>query len=118
MEIEALGSEYMNCEGGEQRSAFRTRWVQHYAVDPKVITHVWNLLDIDPNNEDQKNLEPGHLLWAIMFLTMYTGESDLAGKCSGVDEDTYRLYCWELIDYIALLAPEVVSICLMRYVAD
>jgi hypothetical protein len=105
-EFEDLGGKIMNREV-ERKDAFKRRWSSHFAVDPVVVAEVWKRLARDL--ETEKFAEPKHLLWAILFLTQYTNEPDLAGKCGPVHEDTFRKWAWLFVEKIASLEFEVVS---------
>lgn len=106
-EFKELGGEIMNRFPGRSSQKFQRRWASHFAVDPIVMADVWNRLQIE---KEDRFAEPKHLLWAILFLTQYTNESDLAGKCGAVHEDTFRKWSWYFIALIASLEAEVVSI--------
>jgi hypothetical protein len=63
----------------------------HFEVEPEVVANVWQHLVADIEEEDaleDKFAEPSHLLWALLFLEIYSMEAVLSSMC-GVDEDTY-----------------------------
>ena len=49
-----------------------------------------------------------HLLWALMFLKLYTAECVLA-SIAAVDEKSYRKWAWAFVDAVADLHTQVVS---------
>ena len=67
---------------------------------------------MEDEEEDDETivLAPVHLLWAAMFLTQYSNESDLASKAN-CHEDTFRKYLWPMVRILADLKTEVVSTC-------
>jgi hypothetical protein len=105
-EFTELGGEIMNRFPVGSIRKFERRWASYFAVDPIVVADVWRRLDI---GKEDRFAEPKHLLWAILFLTQYTNETDLAGKCGAVHEDTFRKWTWHFIALIASLDSEVVS---------
>jgi hypothetical protein len=111
-EFEELGGHIMHREA-EQKDAFKRRWASHFAVDPVVVSEAWKRLV--PDLEKEKYSEPKHLLWAILFLTQYTNESDLAGKCGAIHEDTFRKWAWFFVEKLSSLESEIVSeqVCLL-----
>jgi hypothetical protein len=84
---------------------FKRRWASHFACNPLVIAVVWSLI-----GQEDELLEPQHILWAVMLLTQYSSDSDLAGKCEGVHEDTFQKWSWHYINLIASLESDVVRI--------
>jgi hypothetical protein len=51
---------------------------------------------------------PQHLLWAILFLTLYDTES-VHARIAQVDEDTFRKWSWLYIKKLSYLEDLVVS---------
>jgi hypothetical protein len=105
-EFEELGGTIMRRES-EQKDAFKRRWASHFAVDPVVVSEVWKRLL--PDLVQDRYAEPKHLLWAILFLTQYTNEADLAGKCGAIHEDTFRKWAWLFVEKLSSLESEIVS---------
>ena len=52
---------------------------------------------------------PIHLLWGLLFLTVYDPEEVIAGFL-GVDEQTYRQWSFDMVKAIQRLKPYVVSL--------
>jgi hypothetical protein len=102
-----LGSDIMTRSTGGSSPVFERRWIAHFGVEVFVCVDVWKRLRI--NKEGPENAEPKHLLWALLLLKQYGTESDLAGKCEGVDEQTFRKWSWIFIEKISYLEHEVVS---------
>lgn len=55
-----------------------------------------------------------HLLWALMFMKLYSTEPDMCanagGSCGAIDPKTFRKWVWPFIDALAELQYKVVSI--------
>ena len=84
-----LGGEIMSRFDVES-SSFETRWPSFFAVHASILAIVFGMIHPWIEEEDDlPSLQPCHILWAVLFLTQYTNEADLASKCGGVDEDTF-----------------------------
>lgn len=60
-------------------------------MEPEVVANVWQHLVADIEEKDaleDKFAEPSHLLWALLFLKVYSMEAVLSSMC-GMDEDTF-----------------------------
>jgi len=85
-----------------------------FCVDPEVVHRTWVLLDVPVHADGElSHAEPKHLLWALLFLTVYGLEAQMAklvGKEGmAVDEQTFRKWSKIFVERIALLASQVVS---------
>jgi hypothetical protein len=110
-EFRRLGADLMNRSASDHGKVFQERWTAHFEVEPEVVANVWQRLVADIEEEDaleDKFAGPSHLLWALLFLKIYSTEAVLSSMC-GVDEDTYRKWAWHLIDKVSYLECEVVS---------
>ena len=90
-EFRRLGADLMNRSAEDHGKVFQERWTAHFEVEPEVIADVWQCLVADIEEDDtpeEKIAEPSHLLWALLFLKVYSTEAVLSSIC-GVDEDTY-----------------------------
>jgi hypothetical protein len=84
-EFAALGGMIMNREATSgSKEKYKKRWSSQFACDPAVISHAWSLI-----GQEQELTEPQHILWAMLLLSQYSSDTDLAGKCEGVHEDTF-----------------------------
>ena len=54
-----------------------------------VASEAWNLIN-PGQTQELVNAEPKHLLWALVFLTLYCTEAVLTRLVGGVDNKTYR----------------------------
>ena len=55
----------------------------HFEVEPEVIANLWQHLVADIEEDDapeDKIAEPSHLLWALLFLKVYSMEAVLSKK--------------------------------------
>lgn len=78
----------------------------HFGVSPRICRRVWMLLC-------QHDLVPDgglivHLLWALMFLKVYSIEEVLAAKV-GCTVKTYMKWTWKFIRRMSTLRAIVVS---------
>ena len=108
-EFREIGGNIMKRANHGSQEKFAKRWSTHFAVDADVIAECWKRLEVDIDERIPGNVEPSHLLWAILFLTQYTTYSDLSGKCgnnNAVDEDTFSKWIWIFIECIASLEDE------------
>ena len=110
-EFEELGGHMLKRSvAGISDATFEREWVAHFAVVPAVVFETWRLLGIDYSVEEHKNIQPVHLLWALLLLKVYANE-DVLCKICGCHRDTYRKYAWQLIEMVSYLASDVVSCC-------
>lgn len=79
---------------------------EFFGCGPAVTVKLWSLLMLHA-------MVPGsnvpHMLWALMFMKMYSKETTLCALAGGIDAKTLREWTWPLISAIASLAPYVVS---------
>ena len=73
----------------------------------EVCVELWE--KIDPTSTMPKRVQPAHLLWALMFLKLYSTEPVLSSMVGGVDEKTFCKWAWLFVQQIAELEDEVVS---------
>jgi len=113
-QFKQLGALIMGRSTEGSESVFATRWKSFFCVDPEVVYRTWVLLDVPVHAEGElSHAEPKHLLWALLFLTVYAEESQMAklvGKeGKAVDEQTFRKWSKIFVERIAFLVSEVVS---------
>ena len=83
----------------------RKRFKSLFGTTPGICLHLWTkILDTLPNGAHFF-----HLLWGLLFLTVYSNERVLSALVGGVDEKTFRKWQWAVVSSISLLKPEVVS---------
>jgi hypothetical protein len=109
---------YMDVSGAVQSLGFESNYVSMFGVDPIATAIVWNKIGIDEAVYDEdKGVEPIHLLWSLMFLKLYGKEAQLislaakttpTGTC---DNKTYRKYSRFILERLNDLYPDVVSCC-------
>jgi hypothetical protein len=104
-EFKALGGKLMNWDAASSGSVkiFKHQCVSNFGADPAVILNAWKLI-----GEEEELSDPQHKLWAILLLTQYSSDSDLAGKSGSVHEDTFWKWAWHSINLLASLESDVV----------
>ena len=68
----------------------------------------WGMLDKTDLLPQGGRLE--HLLWALMFMKLYSGQKALCAL-AGVDPETFRKWVWSFTEAISMLEHLVVSSC-------
>ena len=100
------GSDIMR-RGSKACLTFNRRFRSHFGTTTSICVTIWE--KTDPYNAiEYGRVEFKHLLWALMFMKIYTSENILA-SLAGCDEKTFRKWVWLFIDAIANLEYEVVS---------
>ena len=95
-----------------------SNWIRHSKGDFEVISEPprVSVSSTCGQNIDKLDLPQGakyfHLLWALLFITLYESEQVLSGMVGGVDEKTYRKWTWIMLASICQLKQKVVSITL------
>lgn len=77
-----------------------------FECSAKVVLQLWNM--IISNADIQGSPKIAHLLWALMFLKIYSKETVTSRLAGGVDEKTYRKWVWIFVTAIADLEVDVV----------
>ena len=86
------------------------RFKAHFGVDPNLCVTIWNRI---ANNgafvyfTTMHPPNPKHLLWALLFMKLYSSVSVLASMCR-VDDKTFRKWTWFYVDAIAALDEQLV----------
>ncbi len=83
----------------------RRKFKQMFGCTPTVLGECWVLLS---KNSEMEDLRPEHLLWACLFLKVYSKES-IHATMAGCCEKTFRKYVWAVIIAISDLEPYIVS---------
>jgi len=74
-----------------------------FGISPTVCSYVWNQI-----HEEESNLAPEHLLWALLFLKVYKTETVHASIVK-TDEKTFREKVFKIIELISSLSVDKVS---------
>ncbi len=79
---------------------------EHFGVNPKVLARC--LILMERHTTSTLNIQPEHLLWACIFMKVYSTEAIHAGlvNCS---MKTFRKWVWATIQRISDLESQVVS---------
>lgn len=90
------------------------RFREMFGCSANVVLQLWNMtisyVDI------KGSPEIAHLLWALMFLKIYSKETITSRLVGGVDEKTYRKWVWIFVTAIADLEADVVrTFCIACY---
>jgi len=84
----------------------KKRFKSLFGTTPGICVHLWSETSVMLPNGAQFF----HLLWGLLFLTVYANERVLSALVGGVDEKTFRKWQWAVVSSISLLKPEVVSL--------
>jgi hypothetical protein len=85
-----------------------TRFHSMFGTSPEICSLLWD--HVDPLSTMPNGVQDAHLLWGLMFLKLYAAESVHCALAGGVDEKTFRKWCWTFVYAIADLAPDFVSL--------
>ena len=78
-----------------------------FGYGPLVALALWSLMLAEST---VRNTSVVNMLWALMFLKVYSKETTMSSMAGGIDEKTYQKWVWQLVFLIADLEPVVVSI--------
>lgn len=107
-----LGFKVRNREDQYDRRCFRTLYDHfraHYGVSPSTCALLWRKVSSNRYILPLKG-QPEYLLWALLYLKVYSSEKVLADKV-GVDVKTFCKWSWAFVEAIAKLKPQVVRDC-------
>jgi hypothetical protein len=90
-----------------RNDTFNRRWKSSFGAPPEVCCVSWN--KINPYKTMPAGADPKHILWALLFLTVYDTEHNSAQRLSNVDEKTYWKWSKLFVDAISYLECKVVS---------
>ena len=79
------------------RSQFGISWF--------ICEDIWNMLD---QHKFNRNREPKHLLWALLFVKVYGNEATHC-KMVGTSPKTFRKWVWQTLTEIADFKAMIVS---------
>jgi len=87
------------CSG---RVAWQLRMFKaHFGVSPFIATCLWNHM-VDERTLPVMEARPTHLLWALMFIKLYSTEAAMSRIC-GTTAKTFRQRVWDMLRSIATL---------------
>jgi len=86
---------------------FERRWNSAFGALPGVCCILWN--KIDPMRTMPKGVQPKHLLWGLLLLTVYETEENSAQRAGNVDEKTFRKWSHLFVEAMSFLEFDVVS---------
>ena len=90
---------YLNCR------EFRS----HFGCNSDVVSKIWKWVMSNKTCTLPSSCQPIHLLWALLFMRVYTSEETMGSMCGGVGEKTFRKWTKLFIFEIEKLEPEEVS---------
>ena len=103
-----VGLEIMHRKGhGGSTITAERRFRELFGCAPDIAVAVWKLIDRESALPGKAAID--HLLWALMFLKVYSKEATASGMAGGVDEKTYRKWVWLFVVAISELEGSVVS---------
>jgi len=82
------------------------KFASFFGTTPFICSMLWAYLE--PCQNFPRNVQPVHLLWALMFLKVYATEPVHCSLAGGVDEKTFRKWSWMFVHGIADLEAGVV----------
>ena len=91
----------------KRNDTFNRRWKSSFGAPPEVCCVLWN--KIDPYKTMPAGVNPKHILWALLFLTVYDTEHNSAQRLGNVSKKTYRKWSELFVIAISYLECEVVS---------
>ena len=83
---------------GIRKKHFPRRFRALFGVTPKTTAYIWNKMGA----KIPATASPQHLLWAFLFLKVYSSEN-VHAIIAGVDEKTFRKWAWTFVNLIASL---------------
>ena len=72
-----------------------------------VLSRLWNLI---APAVDLPGAEPKHMLWALVFVKVYSTEAVHRRIVGWPDAKTYRKWCWYMLEKIASTKAEVIQL--------
>ena len=79
-----------------------------FGMSSKVCAVLWEFLVQHSTISRKKGSSPKHLLWTLMVLKLYATEETNAAM-AGVDEKTFRKWCWIVLNEMKKLKKYIVS---------
>jgi hypothetical protein len=91
----------------KRNDTFNRCWKSSFGAPPEVCCVLWN--KINPYKTMPAGVNPKHILWALLFLTVYDTEHNSAQRLGNVDEKTYRKWSELFVIAISYLECKVVG---------
>jgi hypothetical protein len=109
--FEQLGAKLMGRSVAKALTTRSRNFVAWFHARPREVAITWNLLCLEGHLDDlgPNSVNPDHLLWALMFMKLYTNETVLA-SVAGCTEKTFRKWAWFYTEAIAKLDVKVVRL--------
>lgn len=86
------------------------RFRQHFGTTPEICAEIWERLNpLETIEKEFHVVQIYHLLWALIFMKLYTKESIHASLVGGVNEKTFCKWTWIFVEAISLLEFDLVS---------
>ena len=115
-DFEQRGAEIARRKVASSLRTRQRRFSAWFHSTPREVAITWNLLCLEGYLDElgPNSVNPDHLLWALMFMKVYTNETvfcSIAGCC----EKTFRKWVWFYMEAIANLDVKVVSLYLLFF---
>lgn len=110
-DFEQLGAKLVRKPVAAALTSRRRNFVAFFHARPREVAITWNLLCLEGHLDDlgPNSVNPEHLLWALMFMKVYSNETVLS-SVAGCSEKTFRKWVWFYMEAIAKLDAKVVSL--------
>ena len=102
----AIGSMMMRRQSAIAEATEERRFYAIFGTSTMICSLLWKM--IDPKSIMPKGVSPHHLLWALMFMKIYSSEHVHCAMADGVDEKTFWKWAWIFVLAIADLEYHVV----------
>ena len=83
----------------------KQKFKQFFGTSPRICAYLWDNI----SQSLPSRCHYFHLLWGLLFLTVYSKETVLCKIVGRVDEKTFRKWNWLVVQAISNLKPSVVS---------
>lgn len=77
----------------------KRRFASHFGASAQVVSYIWSEI----NQQNPEKVRQVHLLWALLFLKVYSAEAVLAGMVK-VNEKTFRTWVWIVLGKLSSLS--------------
>lgn len=101
----------LNMIGNSRKNCLHKRhrcFLDHFGCAPEIASSLWIRIKLNKTSDVPAQARPQHLLWALLFMKVYSTESVLCSLCGGIDEKSFRKWKRIFIIEIAKLAPSEV----------